>query len=161
MGRLTIIGYPMSIPSRIDRGEEIVFSRWGPVTNTGRIRLNLARPIRRRWACRFIRAICSSIPASRSSAVIGVVADKPHVWTWLFQGRREDNLSVDGLVGTMGKDPALRITPMTNELALAAKVEPTVVVYSYSSKFGTFNHISYETTKPTESAQVDFVLTWK
>lgn len=160
-GQADDVGYPMSIPSRIDRGEEIVFARWDQATNTGWVRLNLAPAYPEDMGITVYTRDFLFYPGEKIICRDRVVADKPHIWTWLFQGRRDDGLELDGLAGLLGKEPALRITPLPLDLSLTARVAQTEVVYSYSSKFSKFDHIRYDTTQPTQTAQIDFILTWK
>ncbi|HEY3417395.1 MAG TPA: hypothetical protein VGM23_10980, partial [Armatimonadota bacterium] len=156
------IGYPMSIPSKIDRGEEIQFARWDAATNTGRIRLNLAPAYPEDLGLTHYTRDFLLQPGKSIICRDHVVLDSPRKLSWLFQGKRENGLTLlEGLRGCFGDEPTLCITPLSS-LALSAGIQQTPVVWSYASMSGfkPFDHLRYDALVPVTIAIVDFVLTW-
>ncbi len=162
-GQYGDIGYPMSIPSKRDRGEEIVFARWNTEAQTGWIRLDLAPAYPEALGLtRYTRDLLL-YPGERIVCRDIVAADAPHRWSWLFHGTRANSVALDGLAGILGDAPALRITPRPLDVELTACIAPTPVVWSYASSagFNPFDHVRYDSVNTSSVAQVEFVLTWK
>lgn len=153
-------GYPMSVPSYTDRGEEIERARWDPETQTGRVRLNLAPAYSADLGIAIYTREFILEPGRPIVVRDHVVLTQPRRLAWHFHGLRDKGVRLCGpLVGRLGSDPALSIEALPAGLALRASVHPTEVVYSYSSAFSSFEHVRFETIEPTECALVDFVLT--
>ncbi|OPZ81041.1 MAG: hypothetical protein BWY76_03163 [bacterium ADurb.Bin429] len=161
-GQFGDVGYPMSIPSKRYRGEEIVFARWDNKENTGWIRLNLAPAYPEEYGLLSYSRDLLLYPGEHILCRDTVAADAPHRWSWLFQGKREIGVALDGLRAVFGDAPTLTIAPLGIP-ALTARVEETPVVWSYASVSGfkVFEHVRYDSEDTTTFAQVEFVLTWK
>ncbi|MCG3150353.1 MAG: hypothetical protein PCFJNLEI_03836 [Verrucomicrobiae bacterium] len=160
-GQYDDVGYPMSIPSKRDRGEEIQFAKWDDATQTGWVRLNLAPAYRdelqmavyyRDFLIHPDRLICRD----------QVVLNDPHQLAWLFQGNRETGIELVGAVCRFGKDAPIDLTARPAGFELQARIQQTPVVWSYSSGSGfkPFDHVRYEATQPLHTATVEFVFKW-
>ncbi len=154
------IGYPMSIPSYFYRGESIESADWNPETKTGRIRLNLqpAYPEETGMAAytrEFILLPGQSV-LIRDHAVFAA----PRRLSWHFNGFRGEVLPgkaglscvFDGEEGRLN----LEAKPLNFEIGLS--IDPTEVVYSYSSAYGyrPFDHARFGTKGPVVCASVEF-----
>ena len=154
------IGYPMSIPSFRDRGEEIEYARWDEERRNGSIRLDLL-PAYRSDLGMAIYTREFLLEEGRGLVVRDhVVFSRPHRLAWHFHGVREAGLAVGGLECRFGPDPAVRLEARPVSGMLRASVQPTEVVYAYSSAFGAFDHVRFETPEPAATLLVDFVITW-
>lgn len=162
-GPIGDVGYPMSIPSFKHPGDEITDTRWDAATGSGSIRLELGPaygnfPDLAEYTRTFLveagrRIVCRD----------RVVLSRPHRLSWHFQGLQENGLdSVGPLQFLFGGAKGFRLEAQTAGLALTASVQPTEVVYSYSSQAGfkPFVHARFETPEPVTAASVDFVFTW-
>ena len=152
----------MSIPSKLDRGEEIQFAKWDAATKTGWVRLNLAPAYRNELQMAFyVRDFF--IHADRLVCRDQVVLNEPHQLTWLFQGKRETGIAlVGGNVCRFGKDAPIDLTPQPVGFELKAGINETPCVWSYASGSGfkPFDHVRYDATKPLRTAIVEFVFKW-
>lgn len=162
-GQYGDIGYPMSIPAKRDRGEEIVFARWDAETQTGWIRLDLAPAYPDELGLASYTRDLLLYPGEKIICRDTVAASHPHRWSWLFHGTRANGITLDGLTCVIGEAPALRITPRPLDIALTAGIAQTPVVWSYASSAGfkPFDHARYDSVNSSNVAQVDFLLTWK
>jgi len=161
-GQYGDIGYPMSIPARRHRGEEILFARWDLAEHAGWIRLNLAPAYPEDDGLLSYTRDLLLYPGAHILCRDTVAAAAPHRWSWLFQGKREIGVALDGRRAIFGGAPTLAISPR-GVPALTARIEETPVVWSYasSSGFTAFDHVRYESEEATAFAQVEFMLTWK
>lgn len=91
-----------------------------------------------------------------------VVFNSPYRLSWLFQGKREDGVILEGLMGRFGKEPGVALAPHPAGFAVKASVRETEVVWSYASAngFKPFDHIRYDANAPLSCAAIDFELTW-
>ncbi|MHB9133109.1 MAG: hypothetical protein ACYDBB_18730 [Armatimonadota bacterium] len=162
-GQYGDIGYPMSIPSKRDRGEEIVVARWEEATQCGLVRLDLTAAYPDALGVALYTRDFLLYPGCKIVCRDRVVLDAPRQFSWLFQGKRELGVAVDGLCGIFGSNAAVRVTPQPVDFSLTAGVYPTPVVWAYASTSGfkPFDHVRYDTAEPVATALVDFVLTWK
>ena len=147
-GQYGDIGYPMSIPSWLDRGEEIQFAQ------PGWVRLNLAPayPAELQMA-HYTRDFF--IHPDRLVCRDHVVFNEPHQLSWLFQGKEDNGVAL----GRFG-DIAVEARPVGFELR--ASVQRTPVVWSYSSNAGfrPFAHLRYDTGSAQRAATVEFMFAW-
>jgi len=162
-GQYGDIGYPMSLPSKQYRGAEITFARWDAQANYGWIRLTLTPAYPEEMGLALYTRDLLLYPGEKIVCRDRVVASQPHQWSWLFQGRNDGSLSLDGLTAIIGNDAPLRVTPHAGDLALHASIAITPVVFSYASASGfkRNQHARYDSLEATTAATVDFVLTWK
>lgn len=153
-GQYDDIGYPMSIPSKLDRGEEIQFAKWDAATQTGWVRLNLAPAYRDELQmAHYVRDFF--IHSDRLVCRDHVVLNNPHQLAWLFQGKREYGVAI----GRFG-DIAVEAKPVGFELKASVQQSPVVWSYSSGSGFKPFDHVRYEATHPLREATVEFVFRW-
>jgi hypothetical protein len=89
-----------------------------------------------------------------------VVLDEPRQLSWLFQGKEEYGVALEGLTGVFGTQRVARVTPHSPELALTARVEQTPVVFSYASASGfkPFVHMRYDGVEAVRRVVADFVV---
>jgi hypothetical protein len=158
-GQYGDIGYPMSIPSKRHRGEQIREVRWDASANRGFVRLDLQPAYEESLGLTHYTRDFLFEPR-RITVRDTVVLGAPRSLSWLFQGQRDRGVAVEGLVARFGKGPFLCITPRTVGAELQPSVHPTPIVYSYSSSFQSFDHARYDTKKPTGFTCVEFALTW-
>jgi len=156
------IGYPMSIPSWKDRGEAVEFMHFDDATGRGRARLDLAPAYAEETGVLHYSREFIFGPEREIVLRDSVVCDRPRTLSWLFQTKERFGLEIDGLQARTGEGPAVTVEPRTDDPALVASVQPTLVVWSYSSfnKFRPFVHARYDTTAPVESAVVEFAIRW-
>lgn len=157
------IGYPMSIPSKEYRGEDIRSVRWDEKTGRGLIVLDLAPAYPRELGVASYTREFILTPGRRLVCRDHVVLDGPRRLSWLFQGRREDRVRIEkGLRARFGSDPALDLEPAPGAVPLTAGVHETGVVWSYASASGfkPFDHVRYDTREKTAVACLDFVFNW-
>jgi hypothetical protein len=153
-------GYPMSIPSYTDRGEEIEQAHWDPEAGTGRVRLNLAPAYPAELGIALYTREFLLEPGRPIVVRDHIVLAQPRRLAWHFHGLRDKGVTLCGpLTCRLGSDPALHILARPLGFALQAGVHPTEVVYGYSSAFQSFDHVRFETAETVECALVDFVLT--
>ena len=161
-GQSDDVGYPMSIPSKIDRGEEIQFATWDAATQTGWVRLNLAPAYRDELQlAHYTRDFF--IYADRLVCRDQVALNEPHQLSWLFQGKRETGIAlVAGQVCRFGQSATIDLEPHPVGFELQASIRETPVVWSYSSGSGfkPFDHVRYDAAAPLRTATVDFVFRW-
>lgn len=162
-GQFGDIGYPMSIPSKIDRGEEMEYARWDEKTQTGAVRLHLtpAYPDEAELAYYTREFLISSHQAIVRDHVI---LNEPKLLSWLFQGKRETGVELKSTFtaqfGSQENGVTLESQPLSFELNAA--IYPTPVVWSYSSASGfkPFDHVRFDSIEPMKCATVDFVIRW-
>jgi hypothetical protein len=156
------VGYPMSIPSVPDYGEEIESAEWDDDSNQGRIRLNLkpAYPDSMGMASYMREFVFTG--ARKILVRDEVVLDSPHALSWLFQSKREFGIRLDGLRARFGEEPALVLEPSAFGVDLRAAVCETDVVWAYATPTGgrPFDHVRYDSLGPTASAMAEFALSW-
>ena len=161
-GQYGDIGYPMSIPSKLDRGEEIQFARWDEKTGTGWVRLNLAPAYPDEMGmASYTRDF--HIYADRLVCRDRVVLNTPRQLSWLFQGKREMGIKlVDAQICRFGNGRRLISNREPVGFEVKASIQETPVVWSYSSGAGfkPFDHVRYDSAEPVRSAAVDFVFKW-
>ena len=162
-GQYGDVGYPMSLPSKQDRGAEIAFARWNEQTGCGWIRLVLTPSYPEEMGLALYTRDLLLYPGEKIICRDRVVASQPHHWSWLFQAKNDHSLTLDGLTATLGVDPFVRIAPNAGNMALRASAVPTPIVFSYSSACGfkANEHVRYDSVEATSAATIDFVLTWK
>lgn len=153
-GQYDDIGYPMSIPSKIDRGEEIQFAKWDAATQTGWVRLNLAPAYRDELQVAYYVRDFLFYP-DRMICRDHVVFNSPHRLAWLFQGKREHGVAV----GRFG-DIAVTARPVGFELQASVQESPVVWSYSSGSGFKPFDHVRYDASEPRQTATVEFEFRW-
>lgn len=164
-GQYGDIGYPMSIPSKEHRGEEIESAAWDAASGTGVIRLKLGPAYPESLG---VLRYCREFLLQADRAIIcrdHILLDRPRTLSWLFQGSREIGIALDadGQSGIFGNEPALRLLPRpAGTLALKAVIRETDIVWSYSSDGARqpIDHLRYDTAQPVSEAAVDFLLTW-
>ena len=162
-GQYGDVGYTMSIPRYPMRGEEIESVEWDAATRRGRVRLNL-RPAYPEGLgmAEYTREFIFT-GARRILCRDHVLLDAPHRLAWLFQGKREDGVAVEGICARFGRGAVLSITPRAVGLpALTASLQESEVVWGYSSTahFKPFDHVRYDTIAPTRGGMVEFEMTW-
>lgn len=159
-GQIGDVGYPMSIPSQPHRGDRVEEVRWNPATGEGLIRLDLKRAYPpEAGVAHYTREFRVSTNRSVTCRDY-VVLDKPRKLSWLFQIRADAGGTMEGLEGRVGDGPLMRLTPTAAGAELSGCLEPTKVVYSYSSSFAKYNHFRYDTLAPTAAVTADFVFQW-
>ena len=161
-GQYDDVGYPMSIPSKLDRGEEIQFAKWDDATQTGWVRLNLAPAYRDELQMAYYTRDFFIHP-DRLVCRDQVVLNEPHQLAWLFQGKRETGIAlVAGNICRFGKTATIDLEPHPVGFALQASIRETPVVWSYSSGSGfkPFDHVRYAAAAPLRAATVEFVFKW-
>ena len=156
------IGYTMSIPSWKDRGEAVEFMHFDEAAGHGRARLDLAPAYAEETG---VPPLLARVPLRPEREIVlrdHVVCDRPRTLSWLFQTKERFGLEVEGLQARTGDGPTVTIEPRSDDPALTASPQPTLVVWSYSSvnKFRPFVHARYDTTAPVESAVVEFAIRW-
>jgi hypothetical protein len=160
-GQFGDIGYPMSIPSKLHRGEEIESVRWDEATQTGSVRLHLtpAYPDEAGVA-HYTREF---LFAPRQIIVRDtVVLDAPKTLSWLFQGKRETGVELGStLSARFGGESGvtLQAQPLGFEMQSAIHQSPVVWSYSSGSGFKPFDHVRFDAA-PRDNATVDFVIRW-
>ncbi|MBU4366300.1 MAG: DUF4962 domain-containing protein [Kiritimatiellae bacterium] len=163
-GRYGDIGYPMSIPSFHDRGEEIQFVRWDAAARTGWIRLDLAPAYPSAMGMAFYTRDFLLREGREIVCRDRVAFDRQHRLAWLFHGLRDEGVAQEGSTTfRLGKSPWLRIEAKPADIKLKAGIQATEVVWAYASfhDFRPFDHVQFDSTEPVETATVDFVFTWK
>ncbi len=149
------VGYPMSIPSFTDRGEEIEVARWDDEEGAGFVRLQLAPAYDA--ALGMLRYTRDFVLRPGQPLVIRdqVVFDRPHHLAWHFHGRRDIGVKlVEPLTAAFGS--LLQLAAASAESPLQASLAPTEVVYSYSSQRHTFDHVRFATAGAVTQALVEF-----
>ncbi|MCE5239011.1 hypothetical protein LLH23_11015 [bacterium] len=160
-GQVGDIGYPMSIPSKLHRGEQVQTVRWDEVTQTGFVRLWLTPGYPDELGlAHYTRDFL--IAPERITVRDTVVLDEPRRLSWLFQGKEEYGVVLEGLTGVFGTERQARVTPQTTDLPLAARVAKTPVVWSYASGSGfkPFLHVRYDATEAVRRVVAEFVISW-
>ncbi len=157
-GQYGDIGYPMSIPSFEQRGQEIEFGRFDEATQTSHARFKLTPSYPDELG---VLAYTRELILKGNTLTVRdrFVFDKPRTPSWLFHVRETDGITWDGLSPTLaGK---IKMTPKTS-LALKGETQPTSVVYSYASSSGRakFIHARFDAKAPIREGAVDFVMTW-
>ena len=161
-GQYDDVGYPMSIPSKLDRGEEIQFAKWDATTKTGWVRLNLAPAYRDELQMAYYTRDFFIHP-DRLVCRDRVVLNEPHQLSWLFQGYRETGIAlVAGNVCRFGKAATIDLTPQPVGFELKSAIHETPCVWSYASGSGfkPFDHVRYDAVTPLRTATVEFVFKW-
>ncbi|MBI4025646.1 MAG: hypothetical protein HY360_11750, partial [Verrucomicrobia bacterium] len=169
------VGYPMSIPSWLDHGEEIEWVRWDAATGTGVIRLKLHPAYPAEFG---MLQYTRELHVGRSHEIIcrdQVLFDKPRRLSWLFQIKRKQGAAFEqGLRHRIGPQPGPRfreegaghgptlwIEAKPLEIGLQTRIEETELVWSYSAlEHDPFDRIRYDTIEPVSRATVDFILIW-
>lgn len=162
-GQYGDVGYTMSIPRYPMRGEEIESVRWDAASRSGSVRLNLRPAYPEESGLALYTREFVFTGARRILCRDHVLLDAPRRLAWLFQGKREDGVALEGLRARFGKGPCLSITPRGAEMPpLAASVCETEVVWGYSSTahFKPFDHVRYETRESVREGMVEFEMTW-
>jgi hypothetical protein len=159
-GQYGDVGYPMSISAKRHRGEQIREARWDASANRGFVRLDLQPAYDESLDLTHYTRDFIFEPR-RITVRDTVVLGAPRSLSWLFQGDREREVALEGLVARFGKGPSLRITPRIAGAELQAAVHPTPVVYAYSSTWHSYDHARYDTKAPTGFACAEFALTWQ
>ncbi|MHB8997690.1 MAG: hypothetical protein ACYC63_20785 [Armatimonadota bacterium] len=161
-GQYGDIGYPMSIPSKLHRGEQVQYVNWDETTQTGLVRLFLTPAYPEQIGLAHYTRDFLLAPG-QVTVRDTVVLDEPRQLSWLFQGKSDRGLQVDGLKATFGQGSRLEIEPRSNGLALQAAIRDTEIVWSYASSnnFEPFEHALYDTVEPVRSVVVDFVISPK
>ena len=163
-GRYGDIGYPMSLPSFRDRGEEIQFAHWDEKTRTGWIRLDLAPAYPNDIGMSFYTRDFIIREGREIVCRDRIAFNQRRRLTWLFHGFRDEGVVKEGeTTFRLGKSPWLRIDAKTADCPLNADVRETEVVWAYASAngFRPFDHAHFESAEPVETATVDFIFTWK
>ena len=161
-GQYDDIGYPMSTPSKLDRGEEIQFAKWDDATKIGWVRLNLAPAYRDELQMAYYTRDFF-IHADRLVCRDQVVLNESHQLAWLFQGKRETGIAlVAGNVCRFGTSATIDLIPQPAGFELKASICETPVVWGYasSSGFKPFDYVRYDAVTPRRAATVEFVFKW-
>lgn len=160
-GQIGDVGYPMSIPSQPHRGETVESVRWDSTNGAGLVRLDLTRAYSpeagvKQYFREFMISTNRSIVCRDRVELV-----RPAILAWLFQAQKETGIRIENGAARIGDSPGLRIVPRpAAPVALAARVEPTKVVYSYSMAFSPVEHVRFETAQAVKSVAMDFELRW-
>jgi len=160
-GQYGDIGYPMSIPSKQHRGEQVQAVRWDEAAQTGFVRLWLTPAYPEALGLtHYTRDVL--IEPERIIVRDTVVLDEPRRLSWLFQGKDEFGVALEGLTGVFGAERQARVTPQAVGLGFTAQIEKTPVVWSYASGSGfkPFVHVRYDGTEAVGRVVADFVIEW-
>jgi len=160
-GQIGDIGYPMSIPSKMHPGEQVQVARWDEATATGLVRLWLTPAYPEALGLTHYTRDFLLAPG-RVTVRDTIVLDEPRRLSWLFQGKAEYGVRLEGLTGVFGTERQARVTPDTPGLQLVASVAKTPVVFSYASASGfkPFAHVRYDGTEAARRVVVEFEVTW-
>ncbi|HWL52207.1 MAG TPA: hypothetical protein VNQ90_07220 [Chthoniobacteraceae bacterium] len=160
-GQYGDIGYPMSIPSRLHRGEEIESVRWKEQDGTGRACLQLgpAYP-----AEAGVISYTREFHFRQGREIVcrdQLLLERPRRLSWLFQGGPLPEVRLHGLQGRFGENPVLRVDPNPVGFGLEASIHDTEVVWTYSSAADgvATQHIRYDAVGSLHIAAIDFVIT--
>lgn len=157
------IGYPMSIPSWRDRGEEIEDVRWNEAEQRGVVRIDLAPAYERLGVCAYIREFFLA-PGRRILCRDTVALDRPRALSWLFHAGHKTGIRIDAQqVAHFGDQSSLTLTAQALETGIRASIHPTDVVWAYASPdgFAGYDHVRYDTTMPVRSVVVEFAFDWQ
>lgn len=158
-GQKDDVGYPMSLPSAVYKGEYIAFAKHSEDEQAIRLRLDLSTVYADELGvASYTRDLLMS--SGRVVCRDAITLDAPRQLAWLFQGKPDFGIELDGQTGRFGQaDNLLLLQPQAVDLELAASLEPTQVVWSYASASGfkPFAHVRYATREPVQAATVDFV----
>ena len=156
------IGYPMSIPSKLHNGEQIQLVRWDDESGSGLVRLWLTPAYPESAGLSLYTRDFIIAPDRAITIRDTIVLDEPRRLSWLFQGKQEFGVALDGLTGILGHERTVALTPAPVEFSVTAAIHPTDIVWSYASASGfkPFEHIRYDATEPLRTAVIDFVLRW-
>jgi hypothetical protein len=165
-GQYGDIGYPMSIPSKIHRGEEIEYARWDEKTQAGAVRLHLtpAYPD----AAKLANYTREFLITPRQIIVRDYVTlNEAKLLSWLFQGKRENGLELIPDKSTFAArfgslENGVKLEAQSFQFDIKAAIHLTPVVWSYSSASGfkPFDHVRFDSIEPMKCATVDFVIRW-
>jgi len=163
-GQVGDVGYPMSIPSFIYRGQEVQHAHLAE-DGRGLVRLDLKRAYPDELDVVAYTRDFEFLPRREILVRDNVVLGKPRRLSWLFQSQKERTLTLEssgGLKCRIGTDPKLWIEPVDPQAKLRASVRPTEIVWSYMSHSGNkpFEHVRYETIEPVDNVCVTFRITW-
>jgi hypothetical protein len=157
-GQYGDIGYPMSIPSFEQQGQEIEFGRFDEASQTAHTRFKLAPSYTKdQGVLIYTRELI--LKGKTLTVRERFVFDKPRSPSWLFHVRETDGIAWNGISPTLaGK---IKISPATT-VGLTGSTQPTPVVYSYASASGRakFIHARFDAKAPVREGVVDFVMTW-
>ncbi len=158
-GQIGDIGYPMSIPSYPDHGEEIRKVEWDAAAGTGFVRLDLAPAYPGSLDLISYFRDFHILTGCHLLVRDTVLLREPHRLTWLFHADQTYGVSVQGLTGHIAGPPPLKVQPVTMDAELTATVSKIDQVYSYSSSRPISNHLRYATVAPVTRVCVDFHIT--
>lgn len=157
------IGYPMSIPSMVYRGQEVQHVHWNPDKGTGMVRLNLKPAYPDRLDMIHYTRDLIFAPGREILCRDDVLLGRPRRLSWLFQCQQEKGIELESpLRCRIGTAPSLWIEPADGSPPLRADIHPTEVVWSYSghNAFKPFAHVRYDTADPAAAACVAFRISW-
>ena len=155
-GQIGDIGYPMSIPAWIWRGERITAIRHDAATGHFHARLDLA-PLYppESGVITYTRDFLFT-PGGPLLCRDRLLLERPRTLEWHFHA-----LETPGI--TPGFDPlacrfgaGLLLTATTSGLPLALAIRPTPMVYGYSSAGHRHVHAAYTGTRPVDFVEADF-----
>jgi hypothetical protein len=162
-GQVGDVGYPMSIPSFIYRGQEVQLVQF---TEDGRglVRLDLQRAYPDELDVVAYTRDFEFAPARQILVRDFVLLGTPRRLSWLFQTQQEKApaLESEGLKCRIGTGLKLWIEPVDPPVPLRARICPTELVWSYASHSGNkpFEHVRYDTIDPVNNVCVTFGITW-
>ncbi len=160
-GQYGDIGYPMAIPSKQYRGEEIESVSFDEQKKYGRIRLQLAQAYPdSAGLISYTREFLVG-PDSVLRCRDAVLLAQPRRLSWLFHAQREKGIRLEGLTGVIGKTETLQIHPEPIDLCLRGSIAETGIVWSYASPShrAPVDHLRYDSKEAVRHAVVDFVIT--
>jgi hypothetical protein len=158
-GQVGDIGYPMSIPTKMHPGEQVQVARWDEETQEGFVRLWLTPAYPEELGlAHYTRDFL--LQSGRIVVRDTIVLDEPRRLSWLFQGKEEYGVAVEGLTGIFGGRRQVRITPTSADVILRAERRPTEVVWSYASASGfkPFAQMRYDAQEPVRHVVIEFTI---
>jgi len=154
-GQTGDIGYPMSLPSHPDQGDEVERVEWCEETGEGFIRLKLADTYPKHLG---VVSYYRELILKRGHATLcrdTVLLKEPRTLSWLFQFDLRDEVELNGCEAVIAKDFTIRAEPLC--FNLNASLHQTEIVWSYSSPSfrAPVGHVRFD-SPPVCFATVDF-----
>ena len=161
-GQYGDIGYPMAIPSKLHRGEEIENVHWDETTHAGTVRLHLtpAYPDEA-GVVHYTREFL--IEPRQMTVRDYVILNEPKTLSWLFQGKRDIGIELQGTSQVrFGGENGILMQAQPLGFTLQSTIQPTPVVWAYSSVSGykPFDYVRFDTDTPLTRAATDFIFYW-
>jgi hypothetical protein len=162
-GQREDVGYPMSLPSSPYYGQEIEAVEWDDARQTGMVRLNLAPAYPDELGVSRYHREFLLRPNERALICRDTVAlDRPRQLSWLFHTCEDLSPRLNGMMFQIGHDTACAtIQPQLRDKAIKAGIYPTCVVNGNRRDGRHFVHVRYDLVAATDSAAVDFIISWR